>query len=427
MKLSERLQRNETALVVYAIVASFSTYFCMYAFRKPFAAASYDGQLGDLELKTLYVIAQVLGYTASKYIGIRWVSSIASERRGRALLGLIGAAQLALLVFALAPAGLKAVALFFNGLPLGMVWGLVVRYLEGRRTSELLLAGLSCSFIIASGVVKDIGRALMSAGTSEVWMPFAVGTIFLAPFAISVWLLERLPPPSAEDVEARVERRPMSNQERRAFFRRYASGLSSLFAVYFLLTAYRDFRDNYGVEIFAALGYAEEPAIFTATELPVAFGVLLALGLLYRVRDNRRALGVTYAIMILGACTLGIGTVLHDAGSISGATWMVLTGIGSYLIYVPYGSILFDRLVAVTGVAGTAVFAIYVADALGYTGSVGVQLYKDFAASDLSRVEFFRSFTLAQGVIGVVLLAGSGAYFLRTTRRMGDDDQSVAP
>ena len=411
-RFSERLERSDPALVVYAIVASFATYFCMYAFRKPFAAASYEGQLGELELKTVYVIAQVLGYTASKYIGIRWVSSIASERRGRALLAMIGAAQLALLAFALAPPGLKAVALFFNGLPLGMVWGLVVRYLEGRRTSELLLAGLSCSFIVASGVVKDIGRALLDAGVSESWMPFTVGLIFVLPFGLSVWLLERVPPPSPEDVAARVERRAMTPAERRAFFSRYAPGLLGLFAVYFLLTAYRDFRDNYGVEIFATLGYAEEPAIFTATEVPVAFGVLVALGLLYRIRDNRRALGVTYAIMIAGALTLVIGTWLHDAEAISGATWMVLTGIGSYLIYVPYGSILFDRLVAVTGVAGTAVFAIYVADALGYTGSVGVQLYKDIAQSDVSRAAFFRSFTLAQAAIGVVLLSASGAYFM---------------
>lgn len=417
MSIRARLSRNEFVLVVYAVAASFSTYFCMYAFRKPFAAATYEGQLGELELKTVYVIAQVLGYTASKYIGIRWVSSITDAKRGRALLALIGAAQLALLAFAFLPASVRPVALFFNGLPLGMVWGLVVRYLEGRRTSELLLAGLSCSFIVASGVVKDIGRALMGYGVSEAWMPFVVGLIFVIPFAGAVWLLEQLPPPSEADVEARVERRAMTTDERRAFFRRYAGGLLSLFAVYFLLTAYRDFRDNYGIEIFATLGYAEEPAIFTQTELPVAFGVLLALGLLYRIQDNRRALGVTYAIMIIGACTLGIGTWLHDTNQISGATWMVLTGIGSYLIYVPYGSILFDRLVAVTGVAGTAVFAIYVADALGYTGSVGVQLYKDFAQSDVSRAAFFRTFTLAQAAIGIVLLAASGTYFMRTTMR----------
>lgn len=67
------------------------------------------------------------------------------------LLTLIAIAELALLGFALAPTEFKGLALFFNGLPLGMVWGIVVRYLEGRRSSEFLLAGLSCSFIVASG------------------------------------------------------------------------------------------------------------------------------------------------------------------------------------------------------------------------------------------------------------------------------------
>ena len=33
----------EIVLVLYAIFASFSTYFCMYAFRKPFAAATFTG------------------------------------------------------------------------------------------------------------------------------------------------------------------------------------------------------------------------------------------------------------------------------------------------------------------------------------------------------------------------------------------------
>ena len=37
---------------------------------------------------------------------------------------------------------------------------LVVRYLEGRRTSEILLVGLSCSYIISSGIVKDIGKTI---------------------------------------------------------------------------------------------------------------------------------------------------------------------------------------------------------------------------------------------------------------------------
>ena len=47
------------------------------------------------------------------------------------------------------------------------IWGLVVRYLEGRRASDLLLGALSCSFIVASGIVKDVGRWLMQAGVDE--------------------------------------------------------------------------------------------------------------------------------------------------------------------------------------------------------------------------------------------------------------------
>ena len=66
--------------VAYAIVASFGAYFCMYAFRKPFAAARFDGEMflgGEIELKSAIIISQVLGYALSKYIGIRGNSSIA--------------------------------------------------------------------------------------------------------------------------------------------------------------------------------------------------------------------------------------------------------------------------------------------------------------------------------------------------------------
>ncbi|MEM9069080.1 MAG: DUF5690 family protein [Myxococcota bacterium] len=401
----------QPAFVAYAIAASFAAYFCMYAFRKPFAAASFEGSVLGLELKTVLVISQVLGYTLSKYIGIKVVSEL--RRPALGLLLSIGGALAALALFGVLPGGAKAIAIFANGLCLGMVWGMVVRYLEGRQTSELLLAGLSCSFIVASGVVKDLGRWLLAEGVSEGWMPFWTGLLFVLPFAAAVWLLERLPPPTEEDRQLRSERRPMSRAERIAFLRRFGPGLASLLLVYFFLTAYRDFRDNYGVEIFTELGYGETPAVFSATELPVALGVLLALGLLYRIRDNRRALLATFAIMIVGAFLLVGSTMLRQAGYIDGVTWMVATGLGSYLVYVPYGSILFDRLVATTGAAGTAVFAIYVADALGYTGSVGVQLYKDLAQSEVTRLGFFEAFTYAQGAGGVLLLVLSATYFLR--------------
>ena len=62
----------------YAIAASFSVYFCMYAFRKPFAAATYDelDTFVGLDLKTALVISQIVGYTLSKVIGMKVCSEL---------------------------------------------------------------------------------------------------------------------------------------------------------------------------------------------------------------------------------------------------------------------------------------------------------------------------------------------------------------
>ena len=84
---------------------------------------------------------------------------------------------------------------------------------------------------------------------------------------------------------------------------------------------------------------------------------------------------------------------------------------------MPFGSVLFDRLIACTGVAATAVLTIYVADALGYTGSVGVQLYRDLFQGGSTRLAFFRDFTYAMSVGGLLLLSLSLVYFMVKTRR----------
>jgi MFS family permease len=407
-------------MVVFAIGASFSTYFCMYAFRKPFSAGEYQGLsfLGtQVNLKTAFVISQLVGYALSKYIGIKICSEATRGRRLRTLLVLIAIAEIALLLFALLPMQFKVLALFANGLPLGMVWGLMVWHLEGRRTSELLLAGLSCSFILGSGAVKDVGRWLIdSYEVSEFWMPFATGLVFLVPFVVSALLLDQLPEPSAADQEARSPRETMDGQRRISFLRQFFLPLMMLFLAYIFLTAYRDYRDNYGIEIFRELGYDQVAGIFTKSETWVTLGVLIPLALLFCIRDNFWGLFAAFAMMLSGVISMGVSTMLFDQGLISGLSWMVIVGIGSYLAYVPYGSILFDRMMASTRVVGTAVFAIYVADALGYTGSVFVQIYKDLAASDATPLAFFRSFTYALSIGSAMLILAGAAFILRSCR-----------
>ncbi len=410
---------NPVAFSAYAIFAAFSTYFCMYAFRKPFAAATFDGQVDvfglAMDYKILLVIAQVIGYCLSKFIGIKVISEMDGSKRSLAILSVIGAAWAALLLFPFLPRPWGAVALFLNGLPLGMVWGLVFGFLEGRRVSEALGAGLSASYILASGVVKSVGRYTMEWGVPEPWMPFVTGAIFFVPFCIVVWMLSRLPPPTAEDEAARTKREPMDREARLRFLKTFAPGIVALTALYVLLTAYRDFRDTFAVEIWEALGYGESPEILAFSEVPITVIVLGTLAGLMAIKDNRKALLVVHAIMLAGTVLIGASTMAWQAGIIGPAAWMILVGLGLYVGYVPYGCVLFDRLIAATGFVGTAGFLIYVTDAFGYAGSVALVLYKNFGQATLSWLDFFVGFSYATFGVCSVAFVVSLAYFARKT------------
>ena len=173
-EFSRRLgNAHPTLFSVYCIAAAFGTYFCMYAFRKPFTAATFeDAQWLGIGFKTILVSAQVTGYTISKFIGIKVVSEMPAKYRSISILALIAIAELALLLFAVTPVPWNFIWLFVNGLPLGMVFGLVLGFLEGRKVSEALTAGLCASFILASGFVKSVGRSLiLDYGINEYWMP----------------------------------------------------------------------------------------------------------------------------------------------------------------------------------------------------------------------------------------------------------------
>ncbi|RCS43526.1 hypothetical protein DTL42_18695 [Bremerella cremea] len=429
--LHDRLMRaSPWVTILFASATSFSVYFCMYAFRKPFTVATYDGLVfggTGVQLKTALVLGQLFGYALSKYIGIKFCSQLRRENLLVAMLGLIGFAQAALLGFALLPNAWKVAAIFANGLPLGMVWGLAMRYLEGRRATEIMVATLSCSYIFATGAVKDIGhRVLEVGGVDQFWMPFWTGLVFLPPLAVSAWLLDALPQPDLNDQQERSQRSAMTSKDQWSFLAHFSLGLILLSFIYVLLTSFRDFRDNYAADLLHELGLANVPAIFTKVEVVSAITIAFTLAALSFFRHNRHALVATFAIMLTGVVMLGGTTLLFRAQWISGLNWMIFIGLGSYLAYVPY-TVLFDRIFAATRASGTSVFAIYLIDSLGYTGSTAIQVYKDLWKAEQSRLEFFQSFSLTLAVVGFVSLWVSGWYFIREERLAREADMLAQP
>jgi len=247
-------------------------------------------------------------------------------------------------------------------------------------------------------------------------MPAVTG-VGVAPFLVFfVFLLSRIPPPTETDEALRTERTPMDARARRAFFARYAPGLVLLIAAYVLLTALRDFRDNFAREIWDGLGYGSQPSILATAEIPVAIGSILGVAAIGIFRSNRVAVLATHGLLLLGPVLVIGSTALFHAGMLGPVAWMIGLGLGLYVAYVPYNCVLFDRLVAASGSAANAGFLIYVADASGYAGSVALLIYKNVGHATLSWVSFLKVSGAAAGAFVALAVVASAIYFRRALR-----------
>ncbi len=406
--------KKKSSLIISAGLASFLVYFCMYAFRKPFAVGTFEGyEIWGFNYKIVLIIAQVIGYTISKFIGIKVISEMKKDRRPWLIIGFIILAELALLGFAFVEPPYNFIFLFLNGLPLGMIWGLVFSYLEGRSVTEILATILSASFIMASGVTKTVGKYLMlTFSVSEFWMPFYTGLIFLIPLFIGVWWLEKIPYPTKEDILLRKERIPMTGTDKKKLFWGLLPGLTALIVMYLFLTAFRDYRDNFSAEIWIETGLKDNASIFAKTETYIAFLALTILAIFVFIKDNLKAVKTMLLVMMVGLISVAFATYLfHQHQALTPFAWMTIVGLGVYIAYIPLGSMLFDRIIGALSFNGNAGFLIYIADAIGYVGSVLVLLYKEFFFKGTSILSFFIQFTYLTFFFGILGLLVAYFYF----------------
>ncbi len=394
-----------------AMFAAFVVYYCMYACRKPFAAVTWQGSFfgTQIDLKTALAVSQILGYATAKLIGTWICSSLGYRRIWPALVGCIVASLASLLLLPFA-GEFKFAAMFLNGLSLGMVWGFVMRPLEGRELTEMLIAGLCVSFIIASGDVKSTGQWLIETefftsrfGDNEAWMPFLTGLLYFPFLLVASIVLFALPQPNKEDQIARSSRRSMNSDERWLFIRHHWLLLVPLAVAYFLLTAYRDFRDTFQAEIFQTLGINESTA-FSTSERYVAFGVIAILSIFVLIKQSRLALVVCHWVMALGLIFCGLVTFMMKLDLLGGYWWMVLAGLGAYLTYIAFHCIVFERLVAYTRAPGNASYAMMVFDSIGYVAAILFMMVKTLF-SDSNHMDVLVGFTW------VLMIGGAGSIF----------------
>ena len=412
MNIKKKLASAPTfVLALYAAIIIFLTYTCCYAYRRPFTAGIYSGEtMAGFDLKILYVLSQIMGFAFSKFLGTRFLPSLPSNKRIHCLAGMLVFCEFTWLGFAVLPPILKLVCVFLSGIPLGLTWGLLFSLVEGRRISEVLNVGLSTALILASGLVKSLGQFVLDwLHVAEYWMPFITGAFVLPIVFLCCYLLSLIPAPDAADISLRTVRKPMTSEQQNQFVRKFFTGICLLTILHATLTVFRELRDAFTADFWEELNLTDS-LIFTKTEYPIAFIVLLLMFLIVFIRNNRKALNVIYVITALG-CIITIGsTLIYIEGYMNPVTWMILSGLGLYMGFIPF-TYMVERLIAAMHISATTVFILYLADSFGYVGTTSVFIFKNFSTVDLSWSQMLIYTALGSSILALLSLIGCYFYF----------------
>ena len=400
-----------TALLSYSLV---------YALRKPFTAAEFDGlQVAGMDYKIVVSIIQLVGYVCAKMLGIKFISELKPEGRLRFIIGSAALSELSLVAFGLLPAPYNIFALFFNGLSLGCMWGVIFSFLEGRRTTDILASIMGVSMALSSGVAKSLGLyALNGLGVSEFWMPALVGALAFPLLCFMGWMMTKFPAPTQADIAARTKRVTLDGHQRWRLFVKFMPLLVMLFGANLLLTVQRDIKEDFIVCIIdvsqvSSWAFAYLDSIATVVLLG-AFALLSAVG------NHLRAL-----CLILIFSAIGMGTVAFlgtegEALDIPTTAWLFLQTFCIDIAYLSFQTIFFERFIACFKVRGNVGFFIITIDFVGYLGTLCLLLFKEFQAPHIDWTSFYNSMSVYIGIACCLAFAGSIVYIINKVYKAKD-------
>lgn len=384
-------------------ILAFCVYTCMYAIRKPYTAFTFSGfDFFGLPLKAWFVIAQISGYAISKWMGIAFIATFKRQARLKVLLILLGSAALPLLFLPYAGPWIQICCMLVSGFPLGLVFGVVFSWIEGRRQTEFLGALLACTFIFSSGFVKTTALYLSEKmGWNAFQTPGYMALLALAIAIPLAFLLNKTKEPDAEDIAHRNVRFPADKNLRKSIFKELGFPLVLWIIAYFMLTMIRDLRDNFSAEILQENGI-NNPDVFLTLETPASVILIFLVALTGLIKRHDTAIRVINYLSMIGLILLIVATLSFLNGGIKPTMWLFLIGLGCYVGYILMNISLFDRVIAISGYTANAGFLLYIADSWGYLGSVGTTFIRYTTPGPESWTQWLGYITMGAGIIGLM-------------------------
>lgn len=407
------LKKNNFLFVLYTSIAVFMLYTSVYALRSPVTIGEYNvNSIFGLNFKVVLLGSQIIGYTLSKIVGIRVISGLQSEGRITKILLLLLLAILFLFGFACLKSYFKTVCLFFNGLCLGIIWGVMFSFLEGRKHTDIFCSVLGASYIISPAIARSVGKYIIEMNFSnEYWMPFIVACIFIPVLSISLYMFKKLPDQSGKDISERKVRKPMSVKQCKNAVKEYFCGILLIVIMFTFLSVLRELKNSFSLEIWTELGFEKNYNVYITSEIPVTIIVLILMPLLVLVKKHIKAIEYMHYIVVTGFMVIFLSGYLFMAVLITPYMFMTLLSIGLYMGYIPFNAFLFDRISAIFPVMGNVGFMMYVIDSFGYLNSVYLFIYKNIIYNDVSWLSFVLKSSEIFGVSGAILCILSLNYF----------------
>ena len=417
VKTTSQKRLSDFLFILWAGGAALLSYSLVYALRKPYTAALFDGyEVFGMDYKVVVTIVQIIGYVISKFIGIKLISELKRENRLKYILGFIVLAEVSLVLFGLLPAPYNIVAMLLNGLSLGCMWGIIFSFIEGRRMTDILASLLGVSMVISSGTAKSAGLYVMnSLHISEFWMPALIGAVALPVLALLGYVLNALPQPTAEDIAMKSERETLNGEQRWKLFRNFMPFLSLLFVANIVLVILRDIKEDFLVKIIDVSNYSSW--MFAQVDSVVTVIILIIFGLMVFVKSNLKALTVLLSLIIVCMIVMSVVSFGYEQLQLNAVTWLFIQSLCLYMAYLTFQTIFFDRFIACFKIRGNVGFFIAMNDFLGYTGTVVVLVVKEFMNPDINWGIFYNQLAGYVGIVCLVAFVCSLIYLHQRHRR----------
>ncbi|MCP9611028.1 DUF5690 family protein [Coprobacter tertius] len=406
---------SDLLFILWAGGAALLSYSLVYALRKPFTAATFDDfDFFGIDYKVATSIVQIFGYLLSKFIGIKLISELKRENRLHFMILSVGIAEISLVLFGCLPKPYNVFALFFNGLSLGCMWGVIFSFLEGRRVTDLLASIMGMSIAVSSGTAKSIGLFVLDTlHVSEFWMPAFIGAIAFPLLSLLGFLLNRLPQPDEKDKQLKVERVTLNGKERLNLFSKFMPLLVLLFFANLFITVLQDVKEDFLVKIIDVNAMQQSSWIFAKVDGAVTLIILTVFGSMSLIKSNIKVLCLLLSLVICGMGVLGFTAINYDMLQLSPLSWLFIQSLCLYTAYLSFQTIFFERFIACFRIRGNVGFFIATIDFIGYAGTVTVLVMKEFFGPDVQWLHFYNILSGYVGIICMVVFFIAGIYLVQ--------------